>query len=83
MEPILPVIPGVEVPVTQIAEAQPGYITLPAWVAGDTVISRWRLTWGERFRILLRGDLYHRQMSFRHPLQPIRMDTIPPEVVVD
>ena len=47
MKPVVPVIPGVEVPVTEFAKDQPEYMTLPLWVDGDRVISRWRLTWRE------------------------------------
>lgn len=78
-KPILPVIPGVETPVVEFAKTQPQYITLPAWRGEDgTVVTRWRMTFRERLRILFTGDLWLTLLTFNHPLQPVKLDTLCP-----
>lgn len=53
------------------AKDQPEHLPLPALRTDDgRVISRWRLTWRERFRVLLRGDLWLQTLTFNTPLQP-------------
>ena len=54
------------------AADQPEYQPLPVWRWPDgTLITRWRLTWRERIRALLGGDLYLQVMTFGNPLQPL------------
>jgi hypothetical protein len=49
MKPQTPIIPGHDLPVTNFAESQDEYQTLPAFRQDDgTVLTRWRLTWKER-----------------------------------
>jgi hypothetical protein len=56
---------------TILAEHQPEYRPLPVCVAEDgEVISCWRFTWRERFRLLFGGKLWLRQLTFGSPLQP-------------
>lgn len=63
------------------AKNQPEYIPLPSVVSPDgRVITRWRLTWRERFQLLLHGEFYHQQLTFGHPLQPIKMTIEAPEL---
>jgi hypothetical protein len=79
MKPQTPIIPGHDLPVTNFAESQDEYQTLPAFRQDDgTVLTRWRLTWKERLTIFLRGDLYVFMLTFNKPLQPISMQVEPP-----
>jgi hypothetical protein len=83
MQPITPVIPGLFLPVTTFAKDQPEYNPLPALDCNDlegTVITRWRLTWWERFQIFLTGDLWLSVLTFHRPLQPVRLSTTCPVV---
>jgi len=52
------------------AKHQPEYLPLPATVVGDTTISRWRLSWRERLRVLWTGHIWLQQMNFGRPPQP-------------
>ena len=61
-----------------IAKDQPQYIPLPALPVGDGILTRWRLSWRERWRILRRGDLYLEVLTFGRPLQPLRPTVLPP-----
>lgn len=54
-----------------LAKDQPQYFPMPAHVDSEgTVTCCWSLTWRERFRLLLRGKLWHQVMTFNRPLQP-------------
>lgn len=64
---------------TTLAKDQPQYIALPVYQepphAPDyegNVISCWRLTWRERFKLLFSGRLWLSQLTFGHALQPQR-----------
>lgn len=62
-----------EVNVT-FAKEQPQYNPLPAWRGIDgTVISCWRMTWRERFRVLFTGHVWVRMLTFNRPLQPLNL----------
>jgi len=82
MKPVVPVVPGFsKLPVTTFAKDQPQYLALPALCCDDgRVVTRWRLSFKERVRVLFSGDLWHSQSTFNRPLQPIRMSTTPPGV---
>lgn len=58
------------------AKDQPQYKPLPANVAFPYVETKWKLTWKERFTMLLRGTLYLTVMTFDKPFQPIRMSVL-------
>jgi hypothetical protein len=74
MKPQTPIVPGHDLPVTNFAESQDEYLTLPAFRQDDgTVLTRWRLTWKERLTIFLRGDLYLFVLTFNQPLQPVSL----------
>jgi len=76
MKPISPVIPGWVGGETVFAKDQDEYLDLPAIVCQDgTVITRWRLGWVERLRVLFRGDVYLSILTFGNALQPIRIQT--------
>lgn len=56
-----------------IAEDQPQYQPLPAFQFGDEqgrIACCWKLTWRERFEVLLRGVIWHQILTFKQPLQP-------------
>lgn len=58
------------------AKDQSEYFPLPAIQINDqygTVISCWKLTWLERIKTLIFGKIWHHQMCFRQPLQPVKM----------
>lgn len=42
---------------------------LPCFENGTETISRWQLTWRERFRIFFTGKLWVRQVNWGAPLQ--------------
>lgn len=74
MSPITPVVPGFDLEVTEYAKNQPEYNTLPSHRQPDgTVTTRWKLTFSERLKILLTGDLWLQLLTFNHPLQPVKL----------
>lgn len=76
MQPITPVVPGFDLPVTTYAKDQPEYNPLPCYLCENgTVVTRWRLTWRERLRILIGGSLWLSILTFHQPLQPVKLDT--------
>lgn len=76
MEPMSPILPShPEMPEVVYAKDQPQYKPLPAvhlsYEGGEvTVVTRWRLTWRERIKVLWRGCFWFEQMTFGAPLQP-------------
>jgi hypothetical protein len=60
----------------EFAKNQPEYRPLPANVLLPYVETKWKLSWRERLRILLSGNLYLTVMTFGQPLQPIRMSVL-------
>jgi hypothetical protein len=70
MKPMSPVLPGVPLAETQVAKDQPQYRPLPVVYQDGYAISRWTLTWRERFKVLFGGSLWLCQMNFGQPLQP-------------
>jgi hypothetical protein len=72
VKPTSPVLDGM--PEVLFAKDQQEYMPLPAVLCADshrTVITKWRLSFVERIKILFRGSLFHHQFSFDKPLQPI------------
>lgn len=68
----------VEFPQTNViyGEGQPEYWPLPAHRTDDGIVtSCWHAGWLDRIRILFRGRVYVRTMTFRQRLQPIAVDT--------
>ena len=83
MKPMSPVLPGSNFKEVVCAKDQPQYLPLPSIVIDTeegTVLTRWRLSFWERLIILWHGDLYHSQLAFHRPLQPIRMEVRPPDI---
>jgi len=55
------------------AKDQPEYLPLPAHKSQDPegiVTTCWKLTWRERFLILITGQFFFQQMTFNNSLQP-------------
>jgi len=81
LKPVSPVIPGVELEETTYAKNQPEYNPLPCHRQPDgTILTRWHLTWKERFLALWRGDVYFWVSTFNKPLQPLLMQIEKPEL---
>ena len=89
---MIPIEPLVEQDVpsgwTQVTYAadQPEYQPLRALRSATRegqVISRWRLTWHERFAILFGRDIWLTLLTFQQPLQPILIHVGRPSYVQD
>lgn len=78
MYPIEQIIPGFKLPEHELviyAKDQPEYNPLPMWKGPDGLrVSRWQLTWKERFKILLNGSLWLTIKTFNKPLQPVKLE---------
>jgi hypothetical protein len=62
---------------------QPEYLPLPAHRVQDptgTVISCWRLSWRERFKIIFTGRVWLSLLTFGQPIQPQLMTVDKPEM---
>lgn len=73
MKPISPVVRGAEAFEIVWAKNQRQYQKLPALSVNDhsQQITRWRMTWRERLKALLYGDVYLWVSTFGEPLQPV------------
>jgi hypothetical protein len=82
MKPIRDIIPGFELPEEEIitfAKDQPEYIPLPMWKGSNGErVSRWKLTWKERFTIFFGGSLWLSVLTYNRPLQPVKLDVVCP-----
>ena len=84
MRPVLPIIPGESLPTTVYAENQPEYKPLPVFKDSDgAVLSRWKLSWHERLRVLFSGNIYLWVLTFNRPLQPVMLQTEKPRMTLD
>ena len=62
----------------EFAKDQPEYETLPAFRSSEPngeVITCWNLTFGERLRILFKGEIWLSLLTFNKPLTPSFMTT--------
>ncbi len=85
MTPTVPVLlnSAVESPVTTFAKDQSQYKPLPALVSRDDnmrVTTRWRLSWRERLRILLTGNLWLQVLTYGNQLQPVKLLAAEPPI---
>jgi hypothetical protein len=59
---------------TTYAKSQPPYKPLPAYRQPEDpdgrIICKWKLTIGERIRLLFSGVIWHSVLTFNDPLQP-------------
>ena len=53
-----------------IAKDQPEYLPLPCYQDDRVTVSKWKLSWGERFTMFFTGTLWFSQLNFGRPLQP-------------
>ena len=84
MRPVLPIIPGEKLPTTVYAENQPEYKPLPVFKDSDgAVLSRWKLSWRERLRVLFSGNIYLWVLTFNCPLQPVMLQIEKPRMTND
>jgi len=77
MESTEEIVPGFKLPEHEIMRYgahQPEYRPLPMW-ADNTLegrrVSRWTLSWKERFQILFGGSIWITVLTFGRPLQPL------------
>jgi hypothetical protein len=57
------------------AKDQPEYIPLPALKMDDgLVITRWKLSFVERFTLFFTGSIWLSLLTFNGPLQPVKLD---------
>ncbi len=83
MNPVTPIIPGAGLREFVFAKDQPEYDNLPTFKYGDRegkVLSRWKLSWRERLRILFTGDMYLTTLTFNQPLQPVMLQVEKPDL---
>lgn len=75
MKPISPVVRGAEAFEVTFAKNQHPYLPLPAVPTddGNRYITRWRMTWRERIKALVYGDVYLWISTFGRPLQPVAL----------
>lgn len=66
----------------EIAKDQDEYLTLPAHIDAEGIVtSCWRLTFGERLKLLFTGKMFLQTMAFGKPLQPQKLVVDNPVVV--
>ena len=60
------------------------YLPLPVYRREDDpfglLTSCWKMTWKERIRVLFTGVVWCRTMTFRHPLQPVLLQVLKPDM---
>jgi len=79
--PTSPVIEGLELFEVVYAKDQPQYQPLPVLRSSDgSVVSRWRLSWKERFKVFFSGDIYLFVSTFNQPLQPVLIEVDKPKL---
>lgn len=77
MEPISPVVPGLQAAEVLAAENQLEYLTLPILKTSDgQITSRWRFSSEERASIAAGADLYVSLLTFNRGLPPIKLAVI-------
>ena len=84
MTPQSPVVKGLEHLEVVYAKDQPEYLQLPALPVDDgsghkRVVTRWKLSWKERLRIVFCGDMYLWLSTFGRPINPVALQTTPPQ----
>ena len=68
------------------AENQPQYRQLPAYHFGGAegrIACCWSLSWRERIRVLLTGQIWHQILTFNQPLQPQLLTVEKPDMERD
>lgn len=77
MKPISPVAPVAKLREVTFAKDQPQYLPLPAILFPDGLaMSRWEFTDEERRLIAEGANLVFSQLTFKQPMQPIRLQVV-------
>ena len=66
-----------------IAKDQPDYRPLPAHLFNDAegrIAFCWKLTWGERLKVLFTGLIWQQVLTFNKPLQPQKLEAAKPDM---
>lgn len=65
------------------AKDQPEYLPLPAFKSEEgEVVTCWKLSWRERFRVLFFGELWLSMLTFNKPLTPLFPTTKKTDVLI-
>lgn len=86
MEQVFPVLPGVDdahIVIKGNGQEIKDLIVLPLNDDRGTIVSRWKFTWRERFRLFWTGQIFLSQLTFYDDIQPVRLDSespIPPTI---
>jgi len=76
---IFPVVPGLRLTETVFVAEQLPYVPLLGWRGRDgLVVTRWRLTWKERFQIFFGGSLWLEILTFYQIIQPVKLSAVVP-----
>jgi hypothetical protein len=88
MTPVSPVMPQSTLPEFTLAKDQPEYTPLPAvQIRNDlgTIVTRWRLSEVDRYRIAHGADITLQQLTFGGNFQPVNLQVteqhLDPEIV--
>ncbi len=76
MNPVSPIIPDANLREFTFGKSQEEYDNLPAYSYDDaegTILSRWKLSFWERLRVMWTGDICLFVQTFRKPLQPVML----------
>jgi hypothetical protein len=77
VNPATPVIPEHQSEEIVIAKEQHPYAPLHALRIGEprygVLLTRWQMTWRERLRALVFGEVYLQLMTFNGPVQPVKL----------
>lgn len=79
MIPVSPVLTANHLEIV-FAKDHPQYLPLPAVVKDGPegrIITRWRLSLVERLKVLLTGSIFLEILTFKKPLQPVRLGVEP------
>ena len=81
MKPVSPVLPGAGLVEVVYAKDQAEFLPLPAIRNPDgNILTRWKLSFWERLRVLLTGDVYLWVSTFNRKLQPVLLQVERPRV---
>lgn len=65
------------------AKNQLPFLPLPAYSNAEETISKLQLTWKERFLVLWRGHVWHRQMNYGRPPMAILVQVEYPFLAIE
>jgi hypothetical protein len=69
---------------TEFAKDQPQYKTLPALKTNDgEVVTRYKLSFKERVKVLFTGEIWHGQLTFNKPMQPQLLSVNKKDLIIE